>query len=342
MKQATLYGFKDIRIEDVEVPEPGPGEALVRVKAVGVCGSDVHYYLEGRIGYQVVEEPMPIGHEFMGVVEKTGPDYEGPPEGTRITVEPGISCGECENCQHGRPNLCANVIFYGTPPVHGALKEYVTHPGSLLFALPDNVSDAAGALLEPLGIALYAVWRTGLELGDDVLVLGSGPIGLLTAACAKAAGASRVVMTDVLPYRMDFAKSYIADEVFDGNSGVPDEVMKLTGGKGVDVVFECAGKPETVSQSIMTAAIGARVGLVGIPEEDEVPIPIHYARRKELTLQNVRRSRFTLPKGIELIEKNLVDLDALATHFFSLEETAKAMDLVAGYEDGVIKAVVTL
>lgn len=342
MKQATLYGKRDIRIEEVDIPEPGPGEALLKVKAVGICGSDVHYYLEGRIGYQVIESPMPVGHEFMAVVKKAGPGYEGPPEGTRVAVEPGINCGECDNCRHGRPNLCPNVIFYGTPPIDGCLKEYVTHPGNLLFALPDKISDAAGALLEPLGIALYAVWRTGVELGDEALVLGAGPIGLLTAACAKAAGASRIIMTEILPYRMEFAKSYIADEVLEGREGVGEAVMRLTGGRGAGVVLNCASARETFAQSIMAAAIGGRVGIVGIPEEDEVAIPVHYARRKELTLQNVRRSRFTLPRGIELIEKGLVDLDPLATHFFSLEETAEAMDLVAGYRDGVIKAVVAV
>jgi L-iditol 2-dehydrogenase len=342
MKQATLYGIKDIRIEDVPAPEPGPGEALVRVKAVGVCGSDVHYYLEGRIGDQVVTEPMPVGHEFMGVVEDTGADYEGPPKGARVAIEPGVSCGECDNCRNGRPNLCPNVIFYGTPPVHGSFREYVTHPGGLLFPLPDEVSDAAGALLEPLGIALYAVWRVGVELGDVVVVLGSGPIGLLTAACAKAAGASRTIMTDILPYRMEFAKTYVADEVLDGNDDVPGRVAGLTGGKGAGVVFECAGKPETVVQCATTAGIGGRVGLVGIPEEDEVPLPIHHCRRRELTLQNVRRSRFTGPPGIELVARGRIDLDALATHSFPLEKTADALQLAADYADGVIKAVVTV
>lgn len=342
MRQATLYGIRDLRIEDAPPPAPAAGEALVRVTAVAICGSDVHYYQHGRIGDQVLSAPMPLGHEFTGIVEAAGHDYSGPRPGTRVAVEPGIHCGRCTQCRLGRPNLCPHVRFYGTPPVPGALREFVVHPGELLFALPSEVSDAAGALLEPLGIALYAVRQVGVTLGDTVLVLGAGPIGLLTAACARAAGAGRIIMTELLAYRIEFASRYVADAVLDGSKDVAAEVMRRTTGRGADVVFECAGKPETVQQAVLAAAIGGRVGLVGIPETDEVPLAIHHARRRELALQNVRRSRFTLSQSIELVRRGSIRLDALATHFFALERTAEALELVAAYADGVIKAVVTL
>ncbi len=208
MKAAILHGLRDVRIEESPDPEPEAGEVLLRVKAVGVCGSDVHYYARGRIGNQVVKEPQSVGHEFMGVIERLGAGVEGVEPGTRVAVEPGINCRACRMCVEGTPNLCPNVIFYGTPPVEGAFQEYVTHPAHLVFPLPENVSDIEGALLEPLGIGLHAVTVAGIELGDRIAIFGSGPIGLSVALAARASGATQVYMTDVLPYRCEFAESF--------------------------------------------------------------------------------------------------------------------------------------
>ncbi len=343
MKAAVLRGIRKIAIEDIPVPEPAQGEARVRVTSVGVCGSDVHYYVNGRIGDAVVKPGQIIGHEFAGVVEKLGPGVTEPEPGTRVAVEPGINCGLCEPCQTGRPNQCPNVLFYGTPPVQGAFTEYVCHPAGLLFPVPDGLTDEDAAMLEPLGIGIHVVRRTTVDLGDSVAILGCGPIGLVTLMCARAAGASRVFVTDPRKYRLEYAKRLGAEAVMSPEDGVVASWLKdLTGGRGVVAAFECAGEQSTVTECVEGARVGGRVGLVGIPRVDEISIPIHVARRKELDMINTRRSRFAIKTGLAMAEAKQVDLRTLVTHRFGLDGIAGALDLLDEYADGVVKAMITV
>ena len=347
MKAAVLHGIRDIRIEDRPNPEPKAGEALVRVTAVGVCGSDVHYYIDGRIGDQIVREPQTVGHEVAGRIERLGPgcDTDMKP-GDLVAVEPGVSCGRCELCIEGRPNACPNVIFYGTPPVDGAFQEYLAHPIEYLYACPEGVTDAEAAMTEPLGIGIHAARLGRVGLGDTVAVLGAGTIGLCTLMAARAAGATRILATDLLESRLEIARKVGATDTFVATDGGSDAVLgwigEVTLGRGVDVTFECAGQVETMRQAVHAARIGGRATLVGITTEDDVPVPIHIARRKELELINVRRSRFTIPASLALISQKRMDVASLVTHEFGLEKLADAIELVHEKADGVVKAMIVL
>jgi L-iditol 2-dehydrogenase len=342
IQAARLHGIGDIRIDTLPRPEPGPGDALLRVAAVGVCGSDVHYYLEGRIGSQVVTDPLILGHEFSAWVAGLGSGVEGLQVGQLVTVDPAISCGRCEACLNGHPNLCPEVLFCGTPPVNGVFAEYTVMPAENCFPLPAGWTPAQGAMLEPLGIAIHTVDLAHLRPGDTVTVLGAGPIGLFTAAVARAAGAAAVYMTEPLPHRRTFAHQYVADAVFDPQEqDVVAEVLRATHGRGVDVAFECAGASETPEQGAAMTIPGGKLVLCGIPADDTVTLNASIARRRGLTIKLVRRMKHTYPRAIRLVQRGLVDVNPLITHLLPLERIAEAFELVAGYRDGVLRAVIT-
>jgi L-iditol 2-dehydrogenase len=341
MKAAVLKGIRSVAVEERPVPEPGPGQARVRVTSVGVCGSDVHYYVQGRIGDQVIEGDHVAGHEFAGVIDKLGPDADRVAVGTRVAVEPSINCQACERCLTGHPNQCPNVVFYGTPPVQGAYTEYVCHPTRLLYPVPDEVTDDEAAMLEPFGIGLHTVRRVGVDQGDTVAVFGCGPIGLVTMQSARAAGASRILATDLHPYRLEHARRLGASDVRLATDGdAVAWVEELTGGRGVDAAFDCAGEQESIDHAMLTARIGGRVGLVGIPRVDRVSYDPHMARRRELDVFNIRRARFTIEPGLAMLTAKQIDLGSMVTHTFSLDQVRDAFELVDSYSDGVVKAVI--
>ncbi len=347
MKAATLSGIRKVEMIDVPTPEPGPGEALVKVTAVGVCGSDVHYYIDGKIGDQVVQFPQVIGHEVAGRIAGLGPDTEAPfAEGDLVAIEPGISCGKCEHCLTGRPNTCPNVIFYGTPPVDGAFCEYLVHPVEYLFKAPPGVSDIEAAMTEPLGIGIHAVRIGKIVIGDTVAILGAGTIGLCTMMAAVAAGARQILVTDLLQNRLDMAADLGATATFKATEGDSEAVLEWiaaqTDGRGVDAVFECAGQAETMAQTVPAARIGGRAVLVGICAEDEVAFELHLARRRELEMLNVRRAMFTIPTSLDLICQKRIDVASIVTHEFKLDQLAEALDTVHERRDGVVKAVVVV
>jgi L-iditol 2-dehydrogenase len=343
MRASRLHGIGDIRVEDLPRPTPGPGEVLLKVAAVGTCGSDVHYYVEGAIGDQVVTEPIIMGHEFSAWVAELGAGVAGLEIGQLVAVEPAISCGACESCQHGHPNLCPDVVFCGTPPVDGVFAEYTVKPAENCFLLPEGFTPADGAMLEPLGIAIHTVDLAHLRPGYTVAVLGAGPIGLLTAAVARAAGASEIYMTEPLAHRREFALQYAADVALDPEiTDVVAEIMRLTGGRGVDVAFEAAGAPETPDQAARITRPGGRVVVVGIPSDDKMTFTAGVVRRKGLTIKLVRRMKHTYPRAIALVEKGMVDVKSLVTHEFPLERIAEAFEMVANYDGGVLRAVIQI
>jgi L-iditol 2-dehydrogenase len=343
MRAARLHGIHDLRLEELPRPTPGPGEVLLKVASVGVCGSDVHYYLEGRIGSQVVTGPIVMGHEFSAWVAELGPGIEGLDVGQLVAVEPGISCGECEPCQHGHPNLCPNVRFCGTPPINGVFAEYTVMPAGNCFPLPPGFGPVEGAMLEPLGVAIHSVDLAHLRPGYTVAVLGAGPIGLLIAAVAKASGASAIYMTEPLAYRRQFALDYVADAALDpyeNGTNVVAEIMRLTGGRGVDVGFEAAGASETPQQAAAVTRIGGKVIVAGIPADDTMTMNASTVRHKGLTIKLVRRMKHTYSRAIRLVRTGMVDVKSLATHTFPLERTAEAFEIVAAYDDSVLRAVI--
>jgi L-iditol 2-dehydrogenase len=341
MKAMRLYGPGDFRLDELPVPVPGPGEVLLQVLSVGVCGSGVHYFLDGGIGEDKVTEPFVIGHEFSARVVGLGPGVSEPAVGTRVAVEPAISCGHCELCEEGHPNLCENILFCSTPPTEGSLREYMTHPAELCFPLPDSIGDGEGAVLEPIGIALHAVRMAKLRPGDTIAILGSGPIGLLCLQVAMMSGARAAYVTDVVPGRLEMAKKFGATAVFRADKGDPVLwIVDQTEGRGVDVAFETAWAEETVGQAVEVARRGGKVMLVGIPREDEACYPAHPARRKGLTLKYVRRMKHTYPRAIAMVRDGVLDASTVITHRFPLERASEAYQLVASYKDGVIKAVI--
>ncbi len=343
MKQAYLTGPR--RFDVREAPEPGeigPHEAAVRLKAVGICGSDLHYFAEGRIGSQVVEYPFTIGHECAGVVERVGRAVTRVAAGDRVAIDPAMPCGQCEWCRKGRENVCPRMRFLGCPgQAEGALKQVLVMPERCLFRLPESLGFDEGAVLEPAAICAYAVAQSRLAPDETVAVLGSGPMGLLTLACASASGRRQAFATDLVPERVEAARRFGADAALNRREvDVVGTILDETGGRGVDVVYECAGEQDTVDQAVQIAAPGGRVSIIGIPAGPRIELAADLVRRKELLIINVRRQNRTVERTIELAAAGAVPVGKLVTHHFPLERVGEAFELVAGYRDGVLKAIV--
>lgn len=341
MKTMRLYAPRDMRLDDVPQPEPRLGEALVRVRAVGVCGSDVHYYVDGRIGSDVPTFPFVLGHEFAGEIAALGPGVAGPPVGTRVAVDPAIPCGRCEVCLEGNPNCCPKVRFPSSPPKPGVLCEWYAHPAHLCIPLPEALDFVDGVMLEPLGVAIHALALARIRPGDTVAVLGAGPIGLLILQLALRSAASAVYVTEPVAERRALAVRFGAHAVQDPVAGDPVAwLLDETRGRGVDVVFEAAWGAEAVDQAVHMARHAGKVVLVGIPREDHVAFSANTARRKGLTLLVSRRMKHVYPRAIALVERGIVDVRSLVTHRFPLEQAGEAFELVASLRDGVVKAIV--
>ncbi len=344
MKAVRLHGPRDIRVEDIEEPgAPGAGEVLIAVRCVGVCGSDVHYYRDGKIGTQVVKKPIILGHEASGVVEETGPGVCGLKPGDHVALEPAVSCGKCECCLEGNPNLCPSVRFFGTPPVDGIYCQRVRHPAGCVFRMPHTMSFEEGAMLEPFGIGLHAARLGRIHSGDDVAVLGCGPIGLVSIMAARLAGASRVFASDLLPERLEHAKRLGAHAVFQAEKDdVVKAILEGTAGRGVDVVLEAAGTLATVEESMRISRHGGTAVLIGIPPEDRYEFSASFARHRGLTIKLCRRMKHTYPRAISLTSNGKVDPGSLVTHRFPLEKVEDSLKLVDAYADGVVKAVIEI
>jgi L-iditol 2-dehydrogenase len=349
MRAAKLYGARDFRIENVPDPDaPGPGEALVKIGTVGVCGSDLHTYADGRIGDTVVADPLVLGHEFAGTIAAVGPDaldglHQPLQVGQRVAVDPALPCWHCDLCEAGHPNLCRNLGFMGLAPDDGALQDFRLCPSRNCFPLPDVLSLHEGALLEPLGVALHAVDLSKVKLEQRVAVLGCGPIGLLIMKLAKRAGAGPLVALDQFDWRLEVAKRFGADAVINIKDGDAITALRdLTQGRGAEIVFEAAWAGDAVAQAVEMADLGARVVLAGIPGDDRAHFRHSPARRKGLTLKMVRRMKHTYPRTIALASARAVVLDDLITHCFPLEEVDAAYALNTAYRDGVIKVMIDL
>ena len=320
---AKLHAVGDIRVEDApDPPAPPAGWSTVAVTSVGLCGSDLHWYAEGGTGEVLLDEPVVPGHELAGVA------LDGPLAGQRVAVDPAIPCGRCESCRRGHGNLCPQVRFAGHAGLDGGLQERLPWPDHLLVPLPDSLSDDAGALLEPLGVAVHAVDHAHVRPGDDVLVLGAGPIGVLVVAVARRAGAARVLVSEPLEHRRRTALRFGADAAWSPDA-TTDELMAATAGRGVDVAVEMAGADEAIATAVACARPGARIALGGIPSEPLSTFPAAPARRKGLTFAMVRRMHDTYPRALRLATSG-VDLDDLVSDRFPLERTADAFEHAVG------------
>lgn len=338
-----MTGIRAVRIEDRKPPLCTPNEALVRIKAVGICRSDVHYFLRGSIGETRARFPFVVGHECSGVVEEAGGVLTGICPGDRVVLEPARSCGACEFCRKGRPNICPNVLFLGTPPTEGALQELVPFPPSSLLPLPPALRFEEGVMAEPLAIAIHILNLASPHPGAIAAVVGTGPIGLTTLKVAQLKGVETLIAVDPLEHRREWALRWGASVVVDPQKEDPVQaIMDLTKNRGVDLVFEAAGTRDAVAQSVAMAAPGGKVLLTGIPETQEVSFNSHVFRRREITIQAVRRSNRCTEEALHLIAGGKVPCGELVTHSFPLDKTEEALWLAAEYRDGVVKTMICL
>jgi L-iditol 2-dehydrogenase len=341
MRVAKLVEVGKIEVFEQEAPEPGRREALVKMQSVGICGSDVHYFLEGGLGSYKSKLPLDIGHEPAGVVVEAN-GCNGFRPGDRVAIEPGRACGECEFCHRGLHNLCQGGAFMGANGEPGAFQEYVVVHQSQMARLDDWMTADQGALLEPFGVAYHSVRLASLHVGAKVAIFGAGPIGLSILLAAKMAGAGETFLVDKMPPRLKHAKAAydVEHAVCESEHDSVDYIKTVTKGRGVDVAFDAAGAQRTVDACFMSASRAGKIVLVGIPSYDLLTYNPHSARTKELTIINVRRSNQTLHRSLELLSARKMDLGGMVTHRFGLEQIQSAFELVAGYRDGVVKTVI--
>jgi L-iditol 2-dehydrogenase len=338
----VLAGLSRIVLVDKPMPSVlKHAEVLVRMRSVGICGSDIHYFREGRIGSQIVQYPFTIGHEGSGIIEKTGSEVKGLNIGDRVAIDPAMPCYKCDQCRVGRFHTCRNMRFLGCPgQAEGCLSEYLLMPESSCHRLPDNVTFDQAALAEPLSIGLYAVTLASSVAGKAIVILGSGPIGVSVMLAARAQGAGIIYMTDKIEDRLRLARLMGAD--WTGNPDSTDIVnaIQTEGPAQIDLIFECCGKQEAADKAVNLLAPGGKLMIVGIPSFPRWTFNVEDLRRKEIAIQNVRRQNETLAETIDMIASGKLCGDKMKTHDFTLDETEKAFNLVANYADGVMKAVI--
>jgi len=342
MKVAFFTGLRALEV--LERPKPAlerPGDVLLRIDTVGVCGSDIHYYTEGRIGDQVIDHPATLGHECAGTVLGVGSEVGSLKRGQRVAIDPAISCGHCDQCLAGRAHTCRQLSFLGCPgQAPGAAAEFITIAAESCYPIPDSMTMVEAALVEPLSVAVHTVRIAETGAGGAVGILGAGPIGLSVLLAMRVLCPGRTFVTDLFNKRLSLAKRCGADWTGSPkNNNIVTEILKEEP-RGLDCVFECAGRQETLDQAVELLKPGGVLVLVGIPESKRVDFRIDPLRRKELRLQNVRRQNNSTKAAIDLVASGKVDVNPLATHHFGLEEIKAAFDLVADYSDGVVKAII--
>lgn len=335
MKAVYLEEVGRLSLKQIPIPKPGPRDVLVEMKSVGVCGSDIHYYEHGRIGDFVVEEPMILGHECAGEVVEAGARVKGLQVGDRVALEPGIPCRHCKHCLSGRYNLCRDVVFMATPPYDGAFCEYVISPEDFAYRLPDNVSTEAGATIEPLSVGLHAVNLTGLQSGENVVVLGAGPIGLLAIAAAGAAGAADITAVDLVPMRLEAARRMGASRTLNAEEQDVAEALR----DSADVVLECVGVEATMAQAFEVARTGGRVAWIGMAS-DIVQVPLVKAQVKELLITGVFRYANVYQKAVNLLAAGKLNTEPLITHRFQFPRVPEALKFASENREIALKTMV--
>jgi L-iditol 2-dehydrogenase len=342
MKAMMLTGIREMEMKEVPTPAVvNDKDVLIRMKTLGVCGSDIHYYVSGRIGSQVVRYPFTVGHEGAGQVEAVGKGVTRVKPGDRIAIEPAMPCWECDQCKAGRPHTCRNLRFLGCPgQAEGSLSEYIVMPETSCIVIPDSMSYDQAAISEPLAIGVYAVKQSIPMHGARVGILGFGPIGMSVLLPALAMGAKEVYVTDKIDERLQIASRSGAK--LTANPLKEDVVEKIKGEvpELLDVAFECCGQQEAIDNAVDLLKPGGSLMIIGIPEFDRWSFPVDKCRHKELRIQNVRRQNEALLPALALMASGKVKVEAMATHRFRFADAKAAFDLVAGYGDGVMKAMI--
>lgn len=342
-KAAYMTGLDTMEFCRIPVPAPKEGEVLVKLEYVGICGSDVHYFHDGRCGDFVVNGDFILGHECAGSVVETGAGVRELKVGDRVALEPGITCGQCEFCKSGKYNLCPNVQFLATPPVQGCFMNYIAYPENMCFKLPKQVSTMEGALVEPLSVGMHAANQGVIKPGDRVVILGAGCIGLVTMMACRARGAADITVVDVLEKRLEHAKSLGATRVINGKtSDALAEIAELTQGVGVEKVFETAGSPVTMAQTAHLVKRGGTIVLVGLAADPKITYDFGPIMAKEAEIKSVFRYRNIYPSAIAAIAEGLIPVKKIVSHEFAFEDIQDAFMKNIYEKNDVIKAVVKL
>jgi L-iditol 2-dehydrogenase len=342
MKAMMLTGIRQMEIKDI--PEPmivNPNNVKIKMSVLGICGSDIHYYTQGRIGSQKVNYPFTVGHEGAGVVVEVGTEVKRVKPGDRIAIEPAMPCGECDQCLSGRQHTCRRLRFLGCPgQAEGCLMEYIIMPEESCFPLGEKLTPDHGSISEPLAIGVYAVKKSGGVKGLNIGILGFGPIGMSVMLAAKAQGVSKVYVTDKIDERLSLSLKEGA--VFTGNPMKENIVKKIMEAEplGLDAIFECCGQQEAFDQAVDVMKPGGRLMVVGIPEFERWSMSVETTRRKEISLQFIRRQVDCVEQTLEMMESGSISIDNMVSHRYPFDRTKEAFDLVADYKDGAMKVMI--
>ena len=345
MKQVVLTGIREMKMVKVAAPViSNSSDVKIKLSTIGVCGSDIHYYSEGNIGTQVVQYPFPVGHECSGIVDEIGENVTNIKIGDLVVVDPAVHCGECDQCLAGRPHTCRNGKFLGCPgQLDGCLSEYIVMPDFTCFPVTGKLNPIQAALIEPLTIGIYAVNLAQIEHKSiSVGIFGVGPIGLSILLKLLADNIKNIGIIEPLEYRLEKAKEIGADYFINPEKENVEEIIKQKEEYLLDVVFEASGEQEAVTNALKILKPGGKLVLVGIPPSAKYTFNMDLMRRKELTVINVRRQNHCVEETIELVVSGKIDVEKMVTHSFTFEETADAFDIVEGYKDGAIKAMINL
>jgi L-iditol 2-dehydrogenase len=339
MRAAELISPRTFRFAEMLIEDPGPGEVQVQIEAVGVCGSDLHAYSEGAVGSTPNVYPMVLGHEPAGKIIKTGAGVSGIGVGDRGALEPALYCYHCEFCLSGHHNVCANLRFLSNPHYPGFFRERVNLPASNFVHISDDVAFEEATLAEPLAIALHSLHLSSIRPGENVAVIGAGPIGLLTIAALRAFGAGRIWAIEPLQHRRELARHVGADAAIEPESAV-QEILRDTGNRGVDCAIDCAAGEETTNQAVQLSRNAGRIALTGIHASRAVALDGSAMRRKELTIYNVRRSNHETREALDLLRLHPGWFAPLITHTRALDQIEDAFAIASEYRDGVGKMIV--
>jgi L-iditol 2-dehydrogenase len=342
MKSIILSGINKMEVVDTKMPViQHSNDVLIKMKKVGVCGSDMHYFRTGRIGSQIVKYPFVVGHEGTGIVVETGKDVKKVKPGDNIVIEPAVFCGVCDQCLNNRKNTCRNLKFLGCPgQLEGCLSEYIVMPETSCFPFDDTLSHDKAVLAEPLSIGIYSVEIANPAKNAKIAILGAGPIGLSILFALKNKGFNKIYMTDIIDSRVEYAHK--AGAIWAGNPEKTNILKYILENEPLqlDIVFECCGKQEAAENAINLLKPGGKLIIVGIPEFDNWNFPADIIRRKELSIINIRRQNECLDKAIKALSEDKTNFEKMITHHFDFHFTASAFELVSNYKDGVIKAVI--
>ncbi len=340
-KAVFMTDLKKMETREIPMPQAKNDQVVIKLEYVGICGSDVHYLENGRIGDFVVDGDFILGHECAGTITEVGSDVHELKVGDRVCLEPGFGCGKCDYCKSGHYNLCKEMQFLATPPIQGCLSNYIAFPADMCFKLPDNISTKEGALIEPLAIGMYAATRGEVTVGSSVVILGAGCIGLVTLLACKAFGASDITVCDVIPSRLEAAKRLGATRVVNGREeNVIEVINQLTGGRGVDKVFETAGNKFTTQQTADLVRPGGVVVLVGMAPDDMIPYNFVKMISKEADIRTIFRYVNMYPKAIQAVASGAIDISGIVTHEYTFDKTYEGFIEVIANPKDVVKAVI--